>query len=101
MHEAVYEAGTVMATLAALLMWVFAADYSRVTWWDNPGGRLVMTTLLSLAAVLSLVALRNWFGPFPGHEAARLVVFTVAFIAIGWAWLLHRRVRRGRHRTQA
>ncbi|MFL1427141.1 MULTISPECIES: putative phage holin [unclassified Nocardiopsis] len=94
-----YEAGTVMATAAALLMWVFAFDYSRVRWWDNPGGRLVMTTLVSLALVLSLVAARNWFGPFPGHELARLLVFTTAFVAIGWAWLLHRRVRRPKHRA--
>lgn len=96
-----YEAGTVMATLAALLMWVFAVDYSRVRWWDNPGGRLVMITLLSLAAVLSLVAARNWFGPFPGHEVARLLVFSLAFVAIGWAWLLHRYVRRAKHRAQS
>lgn len=95
-----YEAGTVMATLAAVLMWVFAADYSRVTWWDNPGGRLVMTTLLSLAAVLTLLAARNWLGPFPGHEVARLVVFSLAFVSTGWAWLLHRRVRRGKHRAK-
>lgn len=94
-----YEAGTVMATLAALLMWVFALDYSRVRWWGNPGGRLVMTTLVSLALVLTLVAARNWFGEFPGHALARLAVFTAAFVAIGWAWLLHRRVRRAKHRA--
>lgn len=95
-----YEAGTVMATAAAALMWLFAFDYSRVRWWDNPGGRLVMVTLVSLAAVLTLVAARNWFGPFPGHELARLLVFSAAFVAIGWAWLLHRRVRRPKHRAK-
>ncbi|MEU0236793.1 hypothetical protein ABZ234_03815 [Nocardiopsis sp. NPDC006198] len=95
-----YEAGTVMATAAALLMWLFAIDYSRWRWWTNPGGRLVMSVLVTLALVLSLVAARNWFGEFPGHAFARLAVFTAAFVAIGWGWLLHRRVQRGRHRAK-
>ena len=94
-----YEAGTVLATLAALMMWGFAVDYSRGTWWDNPGGRLVMSVLVSLALVLSLVALRNWFGPFPGHELVRLLVFGAALGAIAWAWVLHRQARKGKHRA--
>ncbi len=96
-----YEAGTMMATLAALLLWLFTLDFAMgVRWWTNPGGRLVMTVLVSLASVLTLVAARNWFGEFPGHALARLAVFAGAFIAIGWAWLLHRRVRRPKHRAK-
>ena len=94
-----YEVGTVMATLAALMMWLFAIDYSRWPWWGNPGGRLVMSVLVTLAAVLTLVALRNWFGEFPGHALARFAVFTAAFVSIGWAWLLHRRAQQGKHRA--
>ncbi|WP_435110150.1 putative phage holin [Nocardiopsis synnemataformans] len=89
-----------MATLAALLLWLFAIDYSRWRWWVHPGGRLVMTVLVSLALVLTLVAARNWFGEFPGHSVARFVVFAAAFVAIGWAWLLHRRAQQGKHRAK-
>ncbi|MGW9447045.1 putative phage holin [Bacillus mobilis] len=94
-----YEAGTVLATLAAVLMWLFAADYGRYRWWDNPGGRLVMIVLVSLASVLTLVAARNWFGEFPGHEVARVSVFGIAFVATLWAWVVHRRSNRPRHRA--
>lgn len=94
-----YEVGTVIAAAAALLLWLFAIDYSRVRWWDHPGGRLVMVVLVSLAAVLTLAACRNLFGDFPGHTLARVLVYGGAFVAIGWAWLLHRRVNRPKHRA--
>lgn len=89
-----------MAAFGALLLWLFAADYGRWRWWTNPGGRLVMAVLVSLASVLTLVAARNWLGEFPGYEVARVVVFVGAFVAVGWAWLLHRRVNRPRHRAK-
>ncbi len=100
MSEVFYEGGTVAITVAAVFMWGFAVDYSRTAWWVHPGGRLVMCTLVSLATVSTLVAVRNWVGVFPGMELIRLVVYTGAAVAIVWAWWVHRRARKGKRHAK-
>lgn len=100
MSEVLYNGGTVIITVAAVLMWAFALDYSRAPWWSNPGGRLVMVALVSLATVSSLVAVRNLFGAWPGMEAVRLLVYAGATVAVVWAWTVHRRAQRGKHRAK-
>ena len=64
------------------------------------GGRLVMVALVSLATVSTLVSIRNLFGVWPGMEAVRLLVYAGATVAIVWAWSVHRRAQRGRHRAK-
>ena len=100
MSEVIYDGGTVIIAVAAVLMWLFAADYARSPWWTNPGGRLVMTALVSLATVSTLVAVRNLFGAWPGMEAVRLLVYAGATVAVVWAWTVHRRAQRGKHRAK-
>ena len=100
MSEVIYDGGTVIIAVAALLMWGFALDYARSPWWTNPGGRLVMVALVTLAAVSTLVSVRNLFGAWPGMEALRLLVYAGATVAVVWAWTVHRRVQRGKHRAK-
>ncbi|KOX10153.1 hypothetical protein ADL05_26115 [Nocardiopsis sp. NRRL B-16309] len=92
--------GSVLAVIAAVLMWLFVADYARWRWWDNPGGRLVMTVAVALALVLTLASLRSWWPEFPGHELARVVVYLVASGAIVFVWAVHWSSQRGKHRAK-
>ncbi|GAA0972646.1 hypothetical protein Q7689_00230 [Nocardiopsis tropica] len=97
-----YEAGNVAVTVLALIALGFALDYAMgVRWWTNPGGRIVMTTLAAIVLITVLVAVRVWFGDFYLHELVRLVVFLTALFALAGGWVLHRAIRRGKHRERA
>ncbi|QVJ03075.1 hypothetical protein KGD82_13655 [Nocardiopsis eucommiae] len=97
-----YEAGNVAVTLLALVALGFALDYALgVRWWTNPGGRLVMATLIAFVLMSTLVAVRVWAGDFFLHELVRLVVYAMALATLAGGWVLHRTVRRGKHRQRA
>lgn len=95
-----HEGADVLAALTALALWLFAADYCRVRWWTNPGGRLVFSVIVTFALVMSLVAARVWFGDFVLHEWARALIYLVALCVVlsCWTWF-HRSQRRGRARS--
>ncbi|MFE6305047.1 hypothetical protein [Nocardiopsis sp. NPDC057823] len=89
-----YQAGTWVAVLSALLTWGFLLDYLLgAPWYRSSGGRLFVAGLAVLTITLTLVVARNLGGDFPGHEAARLVIFVAAAVTIATAWIVHRRVR--------
>lgn len=95
-----YDLGTAVAALAAVLTLCFLTDYlTGAPWHRSVGGRLFVSGLAVLAAVLVLTVARNLFGTFPGHELVRLGVFTAGAVAIAALWWIHRRARRRGRQT--
>jgi hypothetical protein len=106
-----YELGNWVAIAAAALTWGFLIDYlTGGTWHRSSGGRLFVSGLVVLTAILTLVVVRLIAGDYPGHDLVRLVVYSAGALTIAIAWVVHRRVRcrdrtretppssRGRHR---
>ena len=96
------EVATVLATLTALCLVVFAADYARARPWRNPGGRIVLTMAVAFAAVMVMVSARLWFGDFPFHEWVRRTGYGIALAAVLSVWVAYRRAQaRGRAHHRA
>ena len=90
-----YELGTAVAVLAAVLTLLFLTDYlTGAPWHRSVGGRLFASGLAVLAAVLVLAVTRNIFGDFPGYELVRLLVYLAVAVSITAVWWVSRRVRR-------
>lgn len=70
----------VEVTVAAVIWLLAVASYARVPWWKSIFGRLLFSTILSIALVVSLVALSTWFGDFPGRDYVRYVVYSVSVV---------------------
>ncbi|WP_304455871.1 hypothetical protein [Nocardiopsis sp. YSL2] len=89
-----YELGNWVALLAALLTWGFLIDYlSGGTWHRSGGGRLFVTGLVVLTALLTLVAIHLFAGDYPGRSIVRLTVYSAGALTIATTWALYRRVR--------
>lgn len=80
-----------LTTLGSILG---VAVYSRVPWWRTMVGRSQMLGMGALTSILTVVSIRNAFGPFPGYDILRLVTFAAVGLAVWWQFGVLVRIRR-------
>lgn len=81
------------ATAGAVLSVIY---YSFAPWYKSPVGLNAMSYMVSVASLLSVLAVRNIVGPFPAYEHIRLTLFGAVGFVIWWQLFVQIRVRRSK-----